>query len=344
MYGIGTLARLAQVSVRTLRHYDDLGLLIPAFVDQVTGYRYYAPDQALRLHRILVLRDLGVPLAEIGKLVDDGVSAEQLRGILRLRQAEARARLAEQQEQLTRVEVRLAQLEEEQMADYEVIVKRLEPMRVVALSEDLTGHDGIGAAAGRMYPRLHAALAQHRVAFDGLSLALYDDTGDDERPLRLTTALRIPSGVCITGDGLTTMDLPAVERAATTVVRGAPEKFADAFRALHEWIGRTGDQATSSDRELYIDCDGPRDTWVTELQAILQPPADSAVGQRLPAAPPGAQPGSPSEHCVPRGVNQAFTNPPLTHADGVFDHRAEGAEHGSGNAAEPAGSAAGPRP
>lgn len=271
MYGIGTVARLAQVSVRTLRHYDDIGLLKPAYTDPLTGYRHYTPDQVLRLHRILVLRDLGVPLSEIGRLIDDDVTVEQLRGILRLRQAEARASIAAQADQLRRVETRLAQLQEGPMAGYDVIVKRLEPMRVVTVSEDLAGHDEIGAAAGRLYPRLHAALGRHRVAFDGLSLALYQDTGDADRPLRLTTALRVPPGVTIDDDGLATIDLPPVERAATTVVRGAPDLFAGAFRALHEWIERTGNKGASDDRELYIDCDGPPDTWVTELQAILEP-------------------------------------------------------------------------
>ncbi len=269
MYGIGTVARLAQVSVRTLRHYDDLGLLKPAWVDPLTGYRHYTPDQVLRLHRILVLRDLGVPLSQVGLLIGDDVTVEQLRGILRLRQAEAHARLAAQTDQLTRVELRLAQLEEGSMADYEVIVKRLEPMHVIAVSESLAGIEEIAAACGRMYPRLHAALAQHHVAFDGLSLALYEDAADDDAPLRLTTALRIPPGTSIDSDGVATIDLPAVERAATTVVRGAPDRFPDAFRALHEWIDRSGDKATSFDRELYLDCDGPRDTWVTELQTIL---------------------------------------------------------------------------
>ena len=283
MYGIGTVARLAQVSVRALRHYDDVGLLKPAQVDPLTGYRHYAPDQVLRLHRILVLRDLGVPLTAIGQLLDDDVTVEQMRGILRLRQAEARTRLAAQTEQLTRVEIRLAQLEEESMAGYDVIVKRLEPMRVVALSEDLGGSDEIGEACGRMYPRLHAVLAQHRVAFDGLSLALYEDTGDEDLPLRLTTALQVPAGVTIQGDGLTTIDLPAVERAATTVARGAPDRFPDAFRAVHEWIDKAGEQATSFERELYIDCDGPRETWVTELQVLL-PDRDSAQGD------PGGRP------------------------------------------------------
>lgn len=271
MYGIGLVARLAQVSVRTLRHYDNLGLLKPSHVDPFTGYRYYTPEQVVRLHRILVLRDLGVPLAEIARLIDDDVTVEQLRGILRLRQAEARAQLAAQAEQLRRVEIRLAQLEEASVADYDVIVKRLEPMRVVALSEELPGYDQIGAASARLYPRLHAALAKHGIPFDGLSLALYEDTGDENRPLRITTALHLPADATIESDGLTTIELAAVERAATTVVRGDPAQFASAFRALHDWVDQTGAQATAFERELYIDCDGPRDTWVTELQVLMEP-------------------------------------------------------------------------
>lgn len=273
MYGIGLVARLAQVSVRTLRHYDNLGLLKPSHVDPLTGYRYYTPEQVLRLHRILVLRDLGVPLAQIGRLLDDDVTIEQLRGILRLRQAEARARLAAQTEQLTRVEIRLAQLEEASVADYDVIVKRLEAMRVVALTEELESYDEIGAACDRLYPRLLGALAQRGVAFEGLSIAQYEDTGDETRPLRITAALPVPGGVTIEGDGLTTIDLAAAERAATTVVRGDPGRFAGAFRALHEWVVQTGAEATAIERELYIDCDGPRDTWVTELQVLMEPAA-----------------------------------------------------------------------
>jgi len=108
--------------------------------------------------------------------------------------------------------------------------------------------------------------------------ALYEDTAGEDLPLHLTTALRIPAGAAIESDCLATIDLPAVERAATTVVHGAPDRFPDAFRALHEWIDRAGDQATSFERELYIDCDGPRDTWVTELQTILEPDRSSAQG------------------------------------------------------------------
>jgi len=270
--GIGTVARLAQVSVRTLRHYDEIGLLHPARVDPQTGYRSYAPEQLHRLHRILVLRDLGVPLAEIAELLEDEVTVEQMRGILRLRQAESRARLAAQTDQLARVEARLSQLEEEDsMTAYEVIVKRLDPVRVVALSEDLADHNQIGEATSRLYPRLHGVLRRHGVSTSGVSYAFYEDTGDDERPLRLTAALPVPADVVIEEDGVATIDVPGVERAATTVVRGAPTVFHDAFAAIHDRVDQTGEQATEFDREVYLDCDGPRDTWVTELQTILEP-------------------------------------------------------------------------
>lgn len=157
------------------------------------------------------------------------------------------------------------------MNDYEVIVKALEPIRVVTLTEDLAEQSEIGEACGRMYPLLHSALERAGAPFGSLSLALYEDTENDQRPLRLTTALPIPGGVTIDVDRLTTVDLPAVDRAATSVVRGAPDKFPDAFRGIHEWIEGTGDRASSFARELYIDCDGPHDTWVTELQVLLEP-------------------------------------------------------------------------
>ncbi len=242
MYGIGTVARLAQVSIRTLRHYDELGLLEPAQVNPRTGYRSYSPEQLHCLHRILVLRDLGVPLGEIRQLLTDDVSVEQLRGILRLRQAQAEARLDAQRQQLARVEARLAQLEDHSMNSYDVIVKRLDPVRLVTLSEDLAGPPGIDQAAARMYPRLHAALGRHGVNFDGISYALYEHLGDVPCPMRLTVGLPVPDGVSISEEGIETIDVAPEERAATTVVRGAPTQFHEAFMAIEEWVARMGEE------------------------------------------------------------------------------------------------------
>ena len=62
MIRIGDFARLSQVSIVTLRHYDEFGLLKPVAVDPATGYRYYSVGQLPRLNRILSLKDLGFSL------------------------------------------------------------------------------------------------------------------------------------------------------------------------------------------------------------------------------------------------------------------------------------------
>jgi DNA-binding transcriptional MerR regulator len=92
MLTIGEFARLGQVSPRMLRHYDELGLLRPERVDQATGYRFHEVAQLARLHRLLALRDLGFGLDQIDQLLDENLPPEQLRGMLRLRQAQIEQR------------------------------------------------------------------------------------------------------------------------------------------------------------------------------------------------------------------------------------------------------------
>lgn len=73
MLKIGEFSALAQVSIRTLRHYDEVGLLKPLHVEAESGYRYYSVSQLPRLHRILALRDLGFPLDRITAALEEGV-------------------------------------------------------------------------------------------------------------------------------------------------------------------------------------------------------------------------------------------------------------------------------
>src|ERR1051326_3771883 len=91
MIRIGDFSKLSRVSVKTLRFYDEMGLLKPIEVDRFTGYRYYEFHQLPRLYRILALKDLGFSLEEIGRLLAENLSTEQMRGMLKLRQAEIRS-------------------------------------------------------------------------------------------------------------------------------------------------------------------------------------------------------------------------------------------------------------
>lgn len=162
MFGIGAFARLGQVSLRTLRYYDEEGLLRPATVDEGTGYRWYGAEQLHRLNRILALRDLGLSLSEIRPVLDDELSPAELRGMLRLRRAETHQRLAADAARLARVEARLRQIEaEDRLGDYDVVVKTLEPARVALVAERVRafGDETLGPVFARLYPRLEQELA-----------------------------------------------------------------------------------------------------------------------------------------------------------------------------------------
>jgi DNA-binding transcriptional MerR regulator len=96
-WSIVEVARTAGVSSRTLRHYGDLGLVAPAYVG-ANGYRYYERPQLLRLQEVLVLRELGLPLEAIARVLDgtqDRAAVLRTHRLALLAESERLARLAD---------------------------------------------------------------------------------------------------------------------------------------------------------------------------------------------------------------------------------------------------------
>jgi DNA-binding transcriptional MerR regulator len=82
MFLTGEFSQIARVSKRLLQYYDEIGLLKPAHIDPHTGYRYYSARQLPRLNRILVLKDLGLGLDSIAKMMQADVSDTEIGGML----------------------------------------------------------------------------------------------------------------------------------------------------------------------------------------------------------------------------------------------------------------------
>ncbi|MBT3190222.1 MAG: MerR family transcriptional regulator [Anaerolineae bacterium] len=97
MIKIGDFSKLAHVTVKTLHHYGELSLLRPMRIDRYTGYRYYSLTQLPRLNRILALKDLGFSLEQIVHLLDEELSLEEMRGMLRMKQLELAERVGAEQ-------------------------------------------------------------------------------------------------------------------------------------------------------------------------------------------------------------------------------------------------------
>ncbi|HZB54265.1 MAG TPA: helix-turn-helix domain-containing protein [Reyranella sp.] len=111
MLRIGEFARRGRVSVKALRHYEAIGLLRPAHVDAATGYRSYETDQLDDLHRLMVLRALGLSLKRIRQVLQDDPSPERMRRLLDERRAAVARRIDAEQAQLAAIEARIRHLE-----------------------------------------------------------------------------------------------------------------------------------------------------------------------------------------------------------------------------------------
>jgi DNA-binding transcriptional MerR regulator len=272
MIKIGEFSKLVQVPIATLRYYDQVGLLKPVEVDRFTGYRYYSASQLPRLHRILALKGLGFSLEQIGVVLDEGLTPEQMRGMLRLRHAQISQQLAEAQSQLVEVEARLRQIErEEQLSTYDVILKQVEPLLVASIRVILPDHSAVGSLFGEVYaalsPYVSEALGPHP-EIGGQTLVLWYDTEFKDQDVDGAAAFMLRRRVPESGR-MRVHELPAAVMAAT-VHHGSYMTIGDAHEAILTWIEANGYRIVGPDREinLYhtmpIRLDDP--SYVTEIQ------------------------------------------------------------------------------
>jgi len=87
MFQIGEFSKIARVSPRQLRHYEALRLFAPKHIDPITGYRYYSARQLPRLNRIIVLKELGLSLDQVGRLLEKDISPGEIHGMLMMKKA-----------------------------------------------------------------------------------------------------------------------------------------------------------------------------------------------------------------------------------------------------------------
>ncbi|MGW1372998.1 MerR family transcriptional regulator [Streptomyces sp. NPDC002446] len=267
MFTIGDFARHGRVSVRMLRHYDATGLLRPAHVDSASGYRYYTAAQLTRLNRVIALKDLGFTLQQVQDIVDERISTEELRGMLRLRRAELEATMTAAAARLVQVEARLRSIESEgHMPTNDVIIKSVPAIRVAELTAIAASFEpeDIGPVIGPLYDELFSRLRAAGVQPAGLGVAYYEDAPEGGGRISVHAAVQVSAPV---QDGaFRVLDLPPVDEAATIVHHGSMDTVLPTAQALARWIDGNGYRSTGYPREISLECPENHDDWVTELQ------------------------------------------------------------------------------
>lgn len=266
MLKIGEFSVLTQVSIKTLRYYDEVGLLKPARVDVDSGYRYYSASQVPRLHRILALKDLGFPLDRIAKVIEKGVTADALLGMLMLREAEQEAHVQQETERLARLRARLRLVELEGIMASEVVLKDLDPQWIVSIREIIPGFRTIGALFGKLYGALGPLGSQ------GVAAALFHDQEFKEHEVDVELGVYLKQPVSVSKP-LSVRELPATA-AASIVHHGAFSRVSEAYLAVLHWMDANGYRQAGPARELFLHVSQPAsrddESNVTEIQVPVE--------------------------------------------------------------------------
>ncbi|MGV8873206.1 MAG: MerR family transcriptional regulator [Rhodococcus sp. (in: high G+C Gram-positive bacteria)] len=267
MFSIGEFASIGRVSVRMLRHYDEIGLLTPARVDRFTGYRSYDGSQFEVLGRILMFKDLGFRLDEVTQIVHGQVDGDRLRDMLAVKRDDVARRLDLDAARLRRIDARLSHTEGTSMIT--VDIKPLPTTRIAFVTATAAGFgpEIIGPVIGPMYARLAQTLAGHGVTFGPSSIAVYEAVDDgDGTGITVHAAFEVGPEV-VAGEGYEVRELPPVELAVTTVHHGSMATIGETWEQFMVWIEANGYELSGICREHYLVSEpAPQENWVTELQ------------------------------------------------------------------------------
>jgi DNA-binding transcriptional MerR regulator len=253
MFRIGDFSRIARVSARLLRFYDEIGLFAPAHADPQTGYRYYTVAQLAGLNRITVLKDLGFSLEQVRDILKSPVGVVELRSMLLLRRTDAERALAVERQRLRQIETRIAQIETEGRLSSDDVIVRPEPARrILSLRKKVASFAEARATVGSLrelvrdvLPRRHECqlvVVTHSLQFEADELDLEFGFMVDE----------VEPGPLPPGAGLSIVELPEVPRMAVCVRVGPPDEAHLVTARIGHYLEQVGDALDGPGREAFL--------------------------------------------------------------------------------------------
>lgn len=285
MFRIGEFSRFSRVSVKMLRHYDELGLLRPAHVDPHNNYRYYSADQLPRLHRIVALKDLGFSLEQIGVMLDGEPSTEQMKGMLKLRRTELQKQLRDARLQLAQTEARLAQLARgTTLPPYDVVLRAVGSQMVASMRQAVTVGDGSVTA---MFEELETYVARFQGRAPLPPLMIYHDAEFPETTEGEAEDVEVivPLEKAITpSERVTIRELPGHERMACLIHTGRYDGLPEALGVLLGWIETHSFAPAGPTREVYLRFGADQEQYTLPEGYVAQHDAEFVTELQIPVA------------------------------------------------------------
>ncbi|MFP5349341.1 MAG: MerR family transcriptional regulator [Gammaproteobacteria bacterium] len=256
---IGRFSNACRLSIKALRHYDEQGMLKPAYVDPDTGYRYYRPEQARDAVLIAMLRSLDIPLPAIGRLLH--ADKEERRRLLDQERERIERVLARQRHAMRSIE-RIARAGE--LLPYEIAL-RIEPTYRVARLSIMTSPERMLDDSGKLVYRLFDALRATGTE-PGDPVMCINEDADADGNIRVHACAGVDAAVVGAGDRFEVVDIPGGPVCWLTH-RGAYEELGLAYHALSAWAQARGHEQRDALREIYRNdpAHTPAEELITEV-------------------------------------------------------------------------------
>ena len=237
MLKIGDFSKLARISIRMLRHYDKLGLLVPKNTDNFTSYRYYSEDQLPIAARINALKDMGFSLATIGEILKHYDDQEALVQFLAVKQAEVQEEADEAAHRLLLLKTAIQRLRKDENAmNYDVTLRVLPERYVASLRQVIPSYDQEGILWNLMMAE--TAPLNVRMADDYCGLAVFHDEGYKESDVDVEIQGSV-KGTYPNTEHVVFKTVPPIEYASATF-KGTYERLTAVHQAVANWVRDNG--------------------------------------------------------------------------------------------------------
>lgn len=263
MYRIGMFSKISKTTIKTLRYYDEVGLLKPAMIDDVNGYRYYTSDQLNQLHDIIALRQIGFTVDECIRIVKGGYIDD----LLKVRKLELKTCLNNMRDSLSRLNHYISEIREGRKMLYSAVIKQTPECIVYSKRMIVPSYDSyfqlipkIGEEVTALNPNLKCAVPEY-------CFIVYHDGEYKERDIDVEYCEAVEE-FGKENDSIKFKKIPSVT-VVSVMHKGPYNGLRDAYAYAFRWIEENDYVITDNPRESYIDgiwnMENPED-WLTELQ------------------------------------------------------------------------------
>jgi DNA-binding transcriptional MerR regulator len=244
---IGAFSRACLLSIKSLRAYHEAGILVPASVDPLTGYRAYHPAQLTDAAVIRRLRALDLPLDQVREVVR-AHDPEVTRRVLARHEAAMRERLDE----VTRIVAELQEGVARPSEHTPVHVRRVPALHTLAVRGEVREVE-FASFLDRAYGQLMAMLGRLGLEPAGPSGALYPPQIPDDGPEPVEAYVPIASPVALPDDrGPVVLSQVPAARVAVVVHAGGYDTIDATYRQIGAWVARHATPSGLAVREVYL--------------------------------------------------------------------------------------------